>query len=268
MAVSRNVEDVVEVVVPRLQDAVAVEVRNLAQELAARAEAVRAETVAEHEASLARERRQAMTERAEAISAAAAVAREQAVLSVVSRLLEAVRRLGEQSTLSGVLDALADLAAAEAGRAALFVVTEGGLRVWRLVGFDALDDEPGRVLAAADAGVAARAIDARCSVAVTGGADGSPERPPAFAVLSDDHAGVAVPVMIGNEPLVAVYADEGEAGPEANSARWVPAIEILARYAGSRLEALVAERAAALARSVAPPSRRAAARPAGDGPAG
>ena len=267
MAVSRNVEDVVEVVVPRLQDAVAVEVRNLAQELAARAEAVRAETVAEHEASLARERRQAMTERAEAISAAAAVAREQAVLSVVSRLLEAVRRLGEQNTLSGVLDALADLAAAEAGRAALFVVTEGGLRVWRLVGFDALD-EPGRVLEAADAGVAARAIDARCSVAVTGGADGSPERPPAFAVLSDDHAGVAVPVMIGKEPLVAVYADEGKAGPEANSARWVPAIEILARYAGSRLEALVAERAAALARSVAPPSRRAAARAAGDGPAG
>ena len=253
MTGSRSVEDVVEVLVPRLQDAVAVEVRNLAQELAVRAAEVRAEAEAEREALRARERRQAMAEHAEAISAAVAVAREQAALGVVSRLLDAVRRLDEQTTLSGVLDALADLAATEAGRAALFVAADEGLRSWCLVGFDAAAAETKRVLTAADAGVAGRAIDERRSVWVVRGAEeGAQDRPPVFATLPEDRAGVAVPVLIGGEPLVAVYADEGTRERGSDSARWIPAIELLARHAGSRLEALAAERAAAFARDAVP----------------
>lgn len=250
MAESRSVEDVVEVVVPRLQDAVAVEVRNLAQVLAARADEVRAKAVAEHDASLARERKQALDERAEAIAAAVAAAREQVARSVVSRLLDAVRRLDDETTLSGVLAALADLAAVESGRAALFVAADGGLQAWRLVGFEAAADEAGRVLAAEDAGVAGRAIGERRRVRVTRGAEaGAQDRPPAFATLPADRTGVAVPVLIGGEPLAAIYADEGtERGP-SDSARWIPVIELLARHAGSRLEALSAERAAAFARA-------------------
>lgn len=262
MAGSRSVEDVVGVVVPRLQDAVAAEVRNLAQELAARADEVRAEAEAEREALLASERRQAMAERAEAISAAVAVAREQAALGVLTRLLDAVRHLDDETTLSGVLDALAELAGAEAGRAALFVAADGGARIWRVVGFDAPAAEPGRVLSAADAGVVWRAIDERNSVQVARGAQaGSPDRPPAFATLSENCAGVAVPVLIGGEPLVVVYADEGTEGRRSDSARWMPVLELLARHAGSRLEALTAERAAALAGSAvsapAPPGAEA-----------
>lgn len=248
MAGSESVEDVVKVVVPRLQDAVASEIRNLAQELSARAEEVRAETEAAHEASLARERRRAMAERAEAISAAVAVAREQAAIGVASRLLDAVSRLDEETTLGGVLDALADLAAAEAGRAALFLVVEGGLQSWRLVGFDVPAVDAERVLDRAEAGIAGRAIDERRRVPVTrGAAEGEQDRPPAFAALPEDRAGVAVPVLIGGEPLVAVYADEGTAGSGSDSARWIPALELMARHAGSRLGALAAERAAALA---------------------
>ena len=117
---------------------VASEIRNLAQELAARADEVRAEAEAEHEASLARERELALAERAErGLEAAMAEAREQAALDVALRLVDAVRRLDEQATLSGVLDALADLTAAEAGRAAVFVVADEGLQVWRVVGLDA-----------------------------------------------------------------------------------------------------------------------------------
>ena len=254
MAGSRSVEEVVEVVVPRLQDAVAVEVRNLAQVLAARADEVRAKAVAEHEASLARERRRATDERAEALAAAVSAAREQTALGVVSRLLDAVRRLDDETTLSGVLDALTDLAATEAGRAALFVAVDGGLRVWRLVGFNAVAAEAGPVLATEDAGVAGQAIGRRRSVWVTRGSQaGAQDRPPAFATLPADRSGVAVPVQIGGEPLVAVYADEGTEGGRSDSARWIPAIELLARHAGSRLEALAAERAAAFARDVVPP---------------
>ena len=261
MAGARSVDDVVQVVVPRLQDAVASEIRNLAQELAARADEVRTEAEAELEASRARERELAMVERAEAISSAVAVAREQAVLGVASRLLDAVRRLDEQTALSGVLDALADLAATEAGRAAVFVAADEGLGVWRLVGLDApAGDEEKRVLAAAEAGVVGRAIDERRSVAVTRDAredNGNGEdRPPAFVTLPGGRAGVAVPVLIGGEPLVAVYADEGPEGAGSDGARWIPVVEILASHAGARLEALSAERAAAFARdAVAPASR-------------
>ena len=174
---------------------------------------------------------------------------------MVSRLLDAVNRLDEQTTLSGVLDALADLAGAEAGRAALFVAQKGGLQSWRLVGFDAPADETGRVLSVADAGVAGRAMEERRSVAVTRGAgNGAQDRPPAFAALAEECAGVAVPLLIGGEPLVAVYADEGTAGRGSDSARWMAVVEILARHAGSRLEALAAERAAALARSAVAPA--------------
>lgn len=255
MAGSRSVEDVVDVVVPRLQDAVAVEVRNLAQVLATRADEVRAKAVAERDASLARERKQALDERAAAIAAAAAAAREQVALDVVSRLLDAVRRLDDETTLRGVLDALADLAAAEAGRAAVFVAADGGLRVWRLVGFEAAADEAGRVLAAGDAGVAGRAIDERRSVRVTRGVEaGAQDRPPAFATLPADRTGVAVPVLIGGEPLVAIYADEGTERGLSDSARWIPAIELIARHARSRLEALSAERAAAFARDAVSPA--------------
>lgn len=250
MAGSRGVEDVVEVVVPRLQDAVAVEVRNLAQVLASRADEVRAKAVADHEASLARERKQAMDERAEAIAAAATAARERAALGVVSRLLDAVRRLDDEATLSGVLDALADLAAAEAGRAALFVAADGGLQGRRLVGFVATAGGAARVLAAEDAGVAGQAIDRRRTAWVKRGAHaGAQDRPPAFATLPADRTGVAVPVLIGGEPLVVLYADEGTEDNRSDSARWIAAIELLARHAGSRLEALAAERAAAFARA-------------------
>ena len=249
MSEPRSVEEVVGVVVPRLQDAVAVEVRKLAQELASRADEVRAEVEAEHAAALAREHRRSMAERAEAISAAVSVAREQAALGVVSRLVDAIRRLDEQTNFGGVLDALADLAAAEAGRAALFVAAEGALKSWRTVGFDAPVDEPERVLAVADAGVVARAIDERRSVPVTRSAeDASPDAPPAFAALSEDCAGVAVPVLVGGEAVVAVYADEGTGGRGSDRARWTRVVELYARHAGARLEALTAERAAAFAR--------------------
>ena len=250
MAGTRSVDDVVQVIVPRLQDAVASEIRNLAQELAARADAVRAEADAEHEASLARERERAMAERAEAVSAAVAVAREQAALGVVSRLLDAVRRLDEQATLSGLLDAFVELAAAEAGRAALFVVAHEGPRIWRVVGPDAPANAERRVLTATDAGVVARALGERRSVSVKqGSVEADEDRPPACMMLPENRSGVAVPVLIGGEPLVAVYADEGSEGTGVDSARWIAVIEILASHAGSRLEALAAERAAAFARN-------------------
>ena len=107
---------------------------------------------------------------------------------------------------------------------------------------------------AAQAGVVGRAIDERRSVPVARGAGaGASDRPPAFVALPAAGAAVAVPVLVGGEPVGAVYADEGTRGSGPDGARWIPTIEILARHAGLRLEALAAERAAALALDAVPP---------------
>ena len=250
MAGTRSVDDVVQVVVPRLQDAVASEIRNLAQELAARADEVRAEAEVERAKAVSEAREQAVAERADAIASA----RKQAALGVVSLIRDAVRRLDERTTLTGVLDALADLVGEVTGRAALFVVVDDGLQVWRVVGLDAPAGDGKPLLAAAEAGAVRRALGERRSVVITGdaGANGD-DRPPAFAVLPGDRSGVAVPVLIGGEPLVAVYADEGPEGSGTDRTCWIPIVEIVASHAGSRLEALAAERAAAFARDAVAP---------------
>ena len=57
---------------------------------------------------------------------------QQAALAAVSRLLDSVRRLDAQPTLTDVLDTLTELVAAEAGRVAVFVASDGEMRGWRL----------------------------------------------------------------------------------------------------------------------------------------
>ena len=117
------------------------------------------------------------------------------------------------------------------------------------------------VLTATEAGIVRRALGERRSVPVVPDAgedvnDGD-DRSPAFALLPKDRAGVAVPVLIGGEPLVAVYADGGTEGTGADGRPLgVPVVEVLASHAGARLEAVAAERAAAFARDAAATTRR------------
>ena len=278
MTVGRDIENAVDGAVARIREAAESEIRDLARALAADAEAA----AAEHDAAVAQVRGAAVAAKAEhdaviarvqgEVAAAKAAARaaeaeavaigRQSARDAVTRLLDAVQRLDAQSTLTAVLDTLADLAAADAGRAALFVATGGEMRGWRFVGFGpAIGEARDHAVNGAGAGLLGRAIaEGRTQVLAAGaGAASDADGPPAFAALPAGRAAVAVPVLVGGAPMVAVYADDANAAGGGNLPEkvtrplWPDVVELLARHAGCRLEALTANRAAELAVSAAPP---------------
>ena len=179
---------------------------------------------------------------------------QQAALAAVSRLLDSVRRLDAQPTLTDVLDTLTELVAAEAGRVAVFVASDDEMRGWRLAGFGPEAGEArDRILNGADAGFLSRAIGTRQTrVLPAGGARTDADRPPAFTALPRDRSALAVPVLIGGETMVLVYADDVNTESRSILSQWSDAVELLARHAGRRLEALTADRAAALATGIEP----------------
>ena len=179
---------------------------------------------------------------------------EQAALAAVARLLDSVRRLDAQPTLTAILDTLTELVASEAGRVAVFVQTDGEMRGWRFAGFGPdLGDARSRVLDGADAGFLSQAIGQRRTRTLSANGDrAGSDRPPGFAALPADRNALAVPVLVGGEVMVVVYADDVSDERPSVLSQWSDAVELLARHAGRRLEALTADRAAALARGVMP----------------
>ena len=180
---------------------------------------------------------------------------QQAAVAAVSRLLHSVRRLDAQTTLTATLDTLTEMVAAEAGRVAVFVASDGKMRGWRFAGFGTeIGDAKRRVLNGADAGFLSQAIGQRQTrVLRAGAARAASDRPPGFAELPADRSALAVPVLVGGEPIVLVYADDVNAERRAILPQWCDAVELLARHACHRLEGMTANLAAALARGVVPP---------------
>ena len=179
---------------------------------------------------------------------------------VSHQVLDAIRHLDEQTSLTSLLEALTDRAAGCASRAALFVRVGGEMRGWRFAGFEAVAGEGADpVLNGAGSGFLGRAIDeGRALVLTPPPGEDELDWPPAFAALPADRSAIAVPVSIGGQPMVALYADDAEReGPSAPAA-WSDAIELLARHAGCRIEALTANHAADLASASAPPVPHAA----------
>ena len=241
MASDSGIENEIAERLARLRDNAAVELRGLAEEMTALAEAERQvaldAALAERDAAIASALDAAAAESAEEMDAAIGRALAEAAGSGRRALLASVRRLDESLTLSGVLDTLAAAAAAEAGSAVLFVAEGGAMRAWRRNG---LRRERARANDAAaadyrdlvDRAVALRRTEARTSDSV-----------------------VAVPLLVGGEAVavcVAAAAREGTSGDEeagvADLPAWAAGVELLARHAACRLEALTANRAADVAR--------------------
>ena len=174
---------------------------------------------------------------------------ERAALAAVSRLLDSVRRIDAEPALSSVLDTLTELVAAEAGRVAVFVVQGGSVRGWRFAGFGPDAGEArDLVLDGAAGGFLARALAERRAVVLPAGVRSEEVGlPPGFASLPDTGQALAVPVLIGGEAMVLVYADDVHAEDRTILSQWCEAVELLARHAGDHLEALTAGRAAQLA---------------------
>jgi hypothetical protein len=180
----------------------------------------------------------------EAARASAAVAQE--------RLVRAVRAMDSARSLSDILDVLVTCAAQEAGRAGLFLISQGRLLSWRLVGFESLDlgpaielplDEGDSILEAIKVGGAAVSLQ--------------PSSAPSFANLPEGRFVVVLPICLGGEPVSVLYADEGAAS-EVERESLQSALELLSRHASRSLEAITAFKAA---RAVTELSSSAPARP-------
>ena len=187
-----------------------------------------------------RESRRALDEETAALRASA----EQGSLAAMERLLDAFRRLDQAMTLTALIDALAEAAAGETTRSAVFVVRGREVRGWRVAGFS---DAP------ADVRLVSVALDAAGAIGVCVRSKSRVEITPAtfagsgdlgFIAGVDAAAGLAMPVTLGGETAAVIYGDDaGTGGP----AGWRETIEILARHASRCLEAQTAIRAAKLA---------------------
>jgi hypothetical protein len=176
-------------------------------------------------------------------SAALRAAADKGSLAAMERLLEGFRRLDQATTLSGLIDALAEAAAGEATRAAVFVVRGREVRGWRASGFADAPADVRLVSLAFDAagpiGVSVRS-KARVEISPATFADGEL----AFMASGEAASGLALPVTLGGETAAVIYGDDNGAGGPAG---WRETLEILARHASRCLEAQTAIRAAKLA---------------------
>lgn len=140
-------------------------------------------------------------------------------LAELDRLSAAARRIGEGHSLSEVLAALGEAIAPETSRTALLVREGEWLEPIALNGFNGVAAGP---VPRAEARDLSRGLP--------------------FAPLPADHVGYAVPLAVGGQQVGIVYGDDlGERQP-AVPAAWPEALEILARHASLRLEALTAIR--------------------------
>lgn len=219
-----------------------------AEALAADLEEAKAAVAREREA--ARERAASLlevTETEQAIMEAQAVvdarvAERQAQLAVVERLLGAVRAIDGGRSLTDTLTNLTHATASVAPRAALFIVANGvngqELQGWKANGFG--DDSPAGLRLSADDRAARGLLD----VAVTTGraVSTATEPAPAFAMLPQDRAGLAVPILVGGQSVAVLYADDASVPEPEAPASWPEAIQVLAAHASACLSQITAVR--------------------------
>jgi hypothetical protein len=177
-------------------------------------------------------------------SAVLRAAADKGSLAAMERLLEGFRRLDQATTLTGLIDALAEAASGEATRTAIFVVRGREIRGWRLAGF---------ANAPADVRLLSLPLEAAAGLGASVRSRTRTELSPslfaevpelAFMASSEAACGAALPVTVGGETAAIIYGDDDAAGGPAG---WRETLEILARHASRCLEAQTAIRAAKLA---------------------
>lgn len=153
------------------------------------------------------------------------------------RLLTAIRALDRARSLTEILESLADSAGREAPRAALLLLRENRLHVWRVIGFGGFgadSNKPSLVVSMEEAGVMATAVRMNSVSTSSSG--------PTFAQLPAGSTAVAAPISVAGEIVAVLYVDQGIRNPQSPIP--IPIIEFLTRHASRCLEALIAIKAA------------------------
>ena len=154
---------------------------------------------------------------------------------LMTRIVDAVRRLDEATSLRGILDALALGASAEAARAAVLIVDAANVRAYRHHGFT-----PGTApvdLAINVSPLLNAAVQLKQVTTVPAVGERFDPQTPAFMRVQPGHVGLLIPLIVGREVVAVVYADgEERTTQQAGAAVWTEQVEVLVRHASARLE--------------------------------
>lgn len=211
------------------------------RQLEAERQRLQQETVAERE-KIDRAREAQATK----ASAAALAAERHAQLAAFERVLGAVRSMDSARSLSDALAALVKAAAAEAPRAALFIVNGSDLQGWKAEGFPG-GGPLGRTVPASDTGLLGGVL--RSGETLTA-SDDTGRRAPDFAALPADRAAIAVPIAVGGITVAVLYADDAASGEHQAPAAWPETVQILGRHASACVAHLTAVRTAQASRLI------------------
>ena len=159
-------------------------------------------------------------------------------------LLDALRAIDEAPSLSAALAAVVKGAALESPRAALFIVTGTALQEWPVDGVPSV--HAGQISCEGqEAGFLADVLRSGEPQSIDG-TNGSAA--PAFAGIGAGRRAVAVPFVLGGQPVAVLYADEGTDGQPLPS--WRDTVRILGRHASACLGYLTAVRTAQALKSI------------------
>lgn len=193
-----------------------------------RLESVRDELTREMETRLARER-------ADLQEAMRKTDARESRVDTVERLLGSVRRIGEATSLSSILEALVQGASAETSRVAVLLVDGDHLNVWGHRGF-ASGHGPSNMPIGAS-GTLAAAVALRQSSFVPPLVEGRGNTVPAFMRVPVGFTGVVVPLVVGGDVVAILYADDVDrTATQEDAPIWTEEVELLARHASICLE--------------------------------
>jgi hypothetical protein len=155
------------------------------------------------------------------------------VADPLAHILTAVRRLDEEKTLRGILDALADAAASAGLHVAVLLVDRSDLRVYRHHGF-ASGDVPQQVAITASVAISQALVTCR-RIAVAG--DRASDSTPPFLRPRPGRHGLILPLVVDQSAVALVFVD----GP-ADIINWGDVVEVLVRHGSARLESVTSQR--------------------------
>ena len=161
---------------------------------------------------------------------------------LISRVVVAMRRLDDATTLRGILDALAQGGAEEASRLAVMLVEGTTLRAYRHHGF-VPGSAPTDIRLDASALISS-AVSLRQTATVSPTSDDQRalERP-AFMRVATGHLGLLMPIAVAGSVVALVYAE----GPDRQADQpgapvWAEQVEVLVRHTAARLENVTSKR--------------------------
>jgi hypothetical protein len=149
------------------------------------------------------------------------------------QILTVIRRLDDEKTLGGILDALADAAASAGLHVVVLLVDQSELRTYRNHGFGP-DDVPQQM--AISASVAISQALATCRRIAVAGDRASDSTAPFLRPRPGRH-GLILPLVVDQFAVALVFVD----GP-ADTINWGDMVEVLVRHGSARLESVTSRR--------------------------